>query len=128
MVGEKISGRWKPIAISIKTDAPDRGRRGADPRLQECWIAHAASDVLEEGTAVAHIPSFFFTGHGECHADRAVARRSGQLDEARKRRVGYELRWSCPAMWPVKLRQTRRCADHIAPRWQTIGMDRGPHS
>jgi D-3-phosphoglycerate dehydrogenase len=57
-----------------------------------------------------------------------VASASARFDEARKRRVGYELSLVLQGMWRGKLRQSVVLQNTSLRRWQPVSMDRGPNS
>ena len=74
--------------------------------LQEGWIAHAALDVLEKeppshNNPMLRMENVTLTAH--------VASASARFDEARKRRVGYELSLVLSGHVAGELRQSRRC-------------------
>jgi len=89
MLGETHFRQMKPSAVFINTG------RGATVNeealikaLQEGWIAHAALDVLEteppsHNNPMLSMENVTMTAH--------VASASARFDEARKRRVGFEL-------------------------------------
>src|SRR6201991_3275288 len=93
--------------------------------LQEGWIAHAALDVLEteppsHNNPLLRMENVTLTAH--------VASASARFDEARKRRVGYELSLVLQGMWPVSCVNPSVLQDTALRRWQPVGMDRGPNS
>jgi len=51
-----------------------------------------------------------------------------QYDEARKRRVGYELSLVLQGMWPVSCVNPSVLQNTSLRRWQPVSMDRGPNS
>src|SRR5947207_3180776 len=67
--------------------------------LQEGWIAHAALDVLEKEPPSHNNPML---GMENVTLTAHVASASARFDEARKRRVGYELSLVLSGMWPVR--------------------------
>ena len=80
--------------------------------LQEGWIAHAALDVLEKeppshNNPMLRMENVTLTAH--------VASASARFDEARKRRVGYELSLVLSGHVAGKLRQSVGAAKHRAP-------------
>jgi D-3-phosphoglycerate dehydrogenase len=93
--------------------------------LQEGWIAHAALDVLEKeppshNSPMLRMENVTLTAH--------VASASARFDEARKRRVGYELSLVLQGMWPVSCVNPSVLQNTSLRRWQPVGMDRGPNS
>ena len=104
--------QMKPSAIFINTG------RGATvdeealiKALQEGWIAHAALDVLEKeppshNNPMLSMENVTLTAH--------VASASARFDEARKRRVGYELSLVLSGHVAGKLRQSVGAAEHRA--------------
>src|ERR1700716_2053778 len=126
MLGETHFRQMKPSATFINTG------RGATVNeealikaLQEGWIAHAALDVLEKEPPSHNNPMLVMdnvtlTAH--------VASASARFDEARKRRVGYELSLVLSGMWPVSCVNPSVLQNTALRRWQPVGMDRGPNS
>ena len=99
MLGETHFRQMKPSAIFINTG------RGATvdeealiKALQEGWIAHAALDVLETEPPSHNNPML---GMENVTLTAHVASASARFDEARKRRVGYELSLVLQGMWPI---------------------------
>src|SRR5438552_3328212 len=126
MLGEKHFKQMKKSAVFINTG------RGATVNeealikaLQEGWIAHAALDVLEteppsHNNPLLRMESTTLTAH--------VASASARFDEARKRRVGYELSLVLQGMRPAS-RVNPSVLRHTAlRRWQPVSMDRAPNS
>ncbi len=126
MLGEQHFKQMKKTAVFINTG------RGATVNeealikaLQEGWIAHAALDVLEKEPASHNNPllrmeTTTLTAH--------VASASARFDEARKRRVGYELSLVLQGMWPVSCVNPSVLQNTQLRRWQPVSMDRGPNS
>src|SRR3954464_13718970 len=126
MLTEKHFRQMKKSAVFINTG------RGATvdeesliKALQEGWIAHAALDVLEKEPASHNNPmlsmdNVTLTAH--------VASASARFDEARKRRVGYELSLVLQGLWPVSCVNPSVLQNTALRRWQPVGMDRGPNS
>src|SRR3954462_5493192 len=126
MLGEKHFKQMKKSAIFINTG------RGATvdeealvKALQEGWIAHAALDVLEKeppshNNPLLSMENVTLTAH--------VASASARFDEARKRRVGYELSLVLSGMWPVSCVNPSVLQNTALRRWQPVSMDRGPNS
>src|SRR5205823_3413915 len=99
MLGEEHFRQMKKSAVFINTG------RGATVNeealikaLQEGWIAHAALDVLEREPPSHNNPML---GMENVTLTAHVASASARFDEARKRRVGYELSLVLSGMWPV---------------------------
>ncbi len=93
--------------------------------LQEGWISHAALDVLEKeppshNNPLLSIENVTLTAH--------VASASARFDEARKRRVGYELSLVLSGPWPTSCVNPAALQNTTLRRWQPVGMDRGPNS
>ena len=91
--------------------------------LQEGWIAHAALDVLEKeppshNNPMLSMENVTLTAH--------VASASARFDEARKRRVGYELSLVLQGMWPVSCVNPSVLQNTSLRRWQPVSMDRRP--
>jgi len=80
--------QMKKSAIFINTGAGPRGRGRPDQGAAEGWIAHAALDVLEKEPPSHNNPML---GMENVTLTAHVASASARFDEARKRRVGYEL-------------------------------------
>jgi len=57
-----------------------------------------------------------------------VASASARFDEARKRRVGYELSLVLSGLWPVSCVNPSVLQNTSLRRWQPVSMDRGPNS
>ncbi len=126
MPTEKHFRQMKPTAIFVNTG------RGATvdeesliKALQEGWIAHAALDVLEKEPPSHNNP---LLGMENVTLTAHVASASARFDEARKRRVGYELSLVLQGMWPVSCVNPSVLQNTKLRRWQPIGMDRGPNS
>ena len=112
MLTEKHFRQMKKSAVFINTG------RGATvdeealvKALQEGWIAHAALDVLEKeppshNNPMLSMENVTLTAH--------VASASARFDEARKRRVGYELSLVLSGDVAGKLRQSVGAAKHRA--------------
>src|SRR5467141_3235385 len=126
MLGETHFRQMKPSATFINTG------RGATVNeealikaLQEGWIAHAALDVLEteppsHNNPMLSMENVTMTAH--------VASASARFDEARKRRVGYELSLVLSGMWPVSCVNPSVLQNTSLQRWQPVSMERGPNS
>jgi D-3-phosphoglycerate dehydrogenase / 2-oxoglutarate reductase len=126
MLGEEHFRQMKKTAIFVNTG------RGATVNeealikaLQEGWIAHAALDVLEReppshNNPMLHMENVTLTAH--------VASASGRFDEARKRRVGFELSLVLQGFWPKSCVNPSVLQTTSLKRWQPVGMDRGPNS
>src|SRR3979490_2990275 len=126
MLGETHFRQMKPSAVFINTG------RGATVNeealikaLQEGWIAHAALDVLEteppsHNNPMLSMENVTMTAH--------VASASARFDEARKRRVGYELSLVLSGMWPVSCVNPSVLQNTSLQRWQPVSMERGPNS
>jgi D-3-phosphoglycerate dehydrogenase / 2-oxoglutarate reductase len=126
MLGEAHFRQMKPSAIFINTG------RGATvdeealiKALQEGWIAHAALDVLEteppsHNNPMLSMDSVTMTAH--------VASASARFDEARKRRVGFELSLVLSGLWPASCVNPSVLQNTSLRRWQPISMERGPNS
>lgn len=126
MLSERHFAQMKKTAVFVNTG------RGATvdeealiKALQEGWIAHAALDVLEKEPASHNNPllrmeNVTLTAH--------VASASARFDEARKRRVGYELSLVLSGLWPVSCVNPAVLQSSKLRRWQPVGMDRGPNS
>jgi D-3-phosphoglycerate dehydrogenase len=93
--------------------------------LQEGWIAHAALDVLEKEPPSHNNPML---GMENVTLTAHVASASARFDEARKRRVGYELSLVLSGLWPVSCVNPAVLQNTSLRRWQPVGMDRGPNS
>jgi D-3-phosphoglycerate dehydrogenase len=126
MLGEKHFRQMKKSAIFVNTG---RGatvdEEGLIKALQEGWIAHAALDVLEKeppshNNPLLSMENVTLTAH--------VASASARFDEARKRRVGYELSLVLSGMWPVSCVNPSVLQNTSLRRWQPVSMDRGPNS
>jgi D-3-phosphoglycerate dehydrogenase / 2-oxoglutarate reductase len=126
MLGETHFKQMKPSAIFINTG------RGATVNeealikaLQEGWIAHAALDVLEKEPPSHNNPML---GMENVTLTAHVASASARFDEARKRRVGYELSLVLQGMWPISCVNPSVLQNTSLRRWQPVSMERGPNS
>jgi len=126
MLGEAHFRQMKKSAIFINTG------RGATVNeealikaLQEGWIAHAALDVLETEPPSHNNPML---GMENVTLTAHVASASARFDEARKRRVGYELSLVLQGMWPVSCVNPSVLQNTGLKRWQPVSMERGPNS
>jgi D-3-phosphoglycerate dehydrogenase len=126
MLGEKHFRQMKPTAVFINTG---RGKTVNEEdlikALQEGWIAHAALDVLEteppsHNNPMLSMENVTLTAH--------VASASTRFDEARKRRVGFELSLVLSGLWPVSCVNPAVLQNTALKRWQPISMERGPNS
>jgi len=88
-------------------------------------IAHAALDVLEKEPPSHNNPML---GMENVTLTAHVASASARFDEARKRRVGYELSLVLSGMWPVSCVNPSVLQNTSLRRWQPVSMDRGPNS
>ncbi len=114
----------KPSAIFINTGrGPTVDEEGLIKALQEGWIAHAALDVLEKEPPSHNNP---LLGMENVTLTAHVASASARFDEARKRRVGYELSLVLSGMWPMSCVNPAVLQNTSLRRWQPAGMDRGP--
>jgi len=126
MLGETHFKQMKKSAIFINTGrGPTVNEEALIKALQEGWIAHAALDVLEKeppshNNPMLHMDNVTLTAH--------VESASARFDEARKRRVGYELSLVLQGMWPVSCVNPSVLQNTALRRWQPVGMDRGPNS
>ena len=126
MLTEKHFRQMKKSAVFINTG------RGATvdeealiKALQEGWITHAALDVLEKEPPSHNNPML---GMDNVTLTAHVASASARFDEARKRRVGYELSLVLQGMWPVSCVNPSVLQNTALRRWQPVSMDRGPNS
>lgn len=126
MLGEAHFRQMKPSAIFINTGrGPTVDEQAMIKALQEGWIAHAALDVLEHeppshNNPLLSMDNVTLTAH--------VASASARFDEARKRRVGYELWLVLSGYWPMSCVNPTVLQNTQLRRWQPVGMDRGPNS
>src|SRR5215218_1901878 len=126
MLTEKHFKQMKKTAIFVNTGrGPTVDEEALIKALQEKWIAGAALDVLEKeppshNNPLLHMENVTLTAH--------VASASARFDEARKRRVGYELSLVLSGMWPVSCVNPSVLQNTALRRWQPVGMDRGPNS
>lgn len=126
MLGETHFRQMKPSAIFINTGrGPTVDEQAMIKALQEGWIAHAALDVLEKeppshNNPLLSMDNVTLTAH--------VASASARFDEARKRRVGYELSLVLSGYWPMSCVNPTVLQNTSLRRWQPVGMDRGPNS
>ena len=126
MLGEKHFKQMKKGAIFINTGrGPTVDEEALIKALQEGWISHAALDVLEteppsHNNPLLSMENVTLTAH--------VASASARFDEARKRRVGYELSLVLSGMWPVSCVNPSVLQNTSLRRWQPVSMDRGPNS
>src|SRR5579859_5816565 len=126
MLGEEHFRQMKKNAIFINTGrGATVNEEGLIKALQDGWIAHAALDVLEteppsHNNPMLRMENTTLTAH--------VASASARFDEARKRRVGYELSLVLQGMWPVSCVNPSVLQNTKLKRWQPVSMDRGPNS
>src|SRR5260370_580874 len=120
LLGAKHFKQMKPSAIFINTG------RGATVNeealikaLQEGWIAHAALDVLEKEPPSHNNPML---GMENVTLTAHVASASARFDEARKRRVGYELSLVLSGMWPVSCVHPSVLQNTALRRWQPVSF------
>jgi D-3-phosphoglycerate dehydrogenase len=126
MLVEKHFRLMKKTAIFINTGrGPTVQEAALIKALQEGWIAHAALDVLETEPPSHNNPML---GMENVTLTAHVASASARFDEARKRRVGYELSLVLTGMWPVSCVNPSVLQNTSLRRWQPVGMDRGPNS
>ena len=124
MLGEKHFRQMKPSAIFINTGrGPTVDEEALIKALQEGWIAHAALDVLEKEPPSHNNPML---GMDNVTLTAHVASASARFDEARKRRVGYELSLVLSGHVAGELRQPvgaakhRRCAAGNRSAWIAV--------
>src|SRR6266478_5438793 len=126
MLGEKHFRQMKPSAVFINTG---RGatvdKEALIKALQGGWIAHAALDGLEKEPPSHNNPML---GMDNVTLTAHVASASARFDEARKRRVGYELSLVLSGLWPVSCVNPSVLQNTLLRRWQPVSMDRGPNS
>src|SRR5690349_18362121 len=126
MLREEHFRLMKPSSIFVNVGrGPTVHEESLIKALQEGWIAHAALDVLEveppsHNNPLLRMENVTLTAH--------VASASARFDEARKRRVGYELSLVLQGMWPVSCVNPSVLQDTKLRRWQPVSMDRGPNS
>src|SRR6201996_9092180 len=126
MLGEQHFKQMKKSAIFINTGrGPTVDEDALIKALQEGWIAHAALDVLEKeppshNNPMLRMENVTLTAH--------VASASARFDEARKRRVGFELSLVLSGMWPVSCVNPSVLQTTSLRRWQPVSMERGPNS
>ena len=112
MLTEKHFKQMKKSAIFINTGrGPTVDEEALIKALQEGWIAHAALDVLEKEPPSHNNPML---GMENVTLTAHVASASARFDEARKRRVGYELSLVLSGNVAGKLRQSVGAAEYIA--------------
>jgi D-3-phosphoglycerate dehydrogenase len=98
-MGEVHFKQMKPSSIFINTGRGATVNEDALIKaLQEGWIAHAALDVLETEPPSHNNP---LLGMENVTLTAHTASASSRFDEARKRRVGFELSLVLSGMWPV---------------------------
>jgi len=126
MLGEAHFRQMKKSAIFINTGRGTTVNEEALIKaLQEGWIAHAALDVLETEPPSHNNPML---GMENVTLTAHVASASARFDEARKRRVGYELSLVLQGMWPVSCVNPSVLQNTALRRWQPVSMERGPNS
>ena len=118
--------KMKKTALFVNTG---RGSTVDEPAmikaLQEGWIAGAGLDVMETEPIGHNNP---LLGMENVTLTAHVASASARFDEARKRRVGYELSLVLQGMWPVSCVNPSVLQNTALRRWQPVSMDRGPNS
>ncbi len=126
MLGETHFRQMKPTAVFINTGRGTTVNEEALIRaLQEGWIAHAALDVLETEPPSHNNPML---GMENVTLTAHVASASTRFDEARKRRVGFELSLVLSGLWPVSCVNPSVLQNTALKRWQPVSMERGPNS
>lgn len=126
MLGEQHFRQMKPTATFINTGRGTTVDEEAMIRaLQEGWIAHAALDVLYKEPP-SHTNPLLSMDNVTLSAH--VASASARFDEARKRRVGYELSLVLSGLWPMSCANPSVLQNTNLRRWQPVGLDRGPNS
>jgi D-3-phosphoglycerate dehydrogenase len=126
MLGETHFRQMKPTAIFINTGRGTTVNEEALIRaLQDGWIAHAALDVLETEPPSHNNPML---GMDNVTLTAHVASASARFDEARKRRVGFELSLVLSGLWPVSCVNPSVLQNTALKRWQPVSMERGPNS
>jgi D-3-phosphoglycerate dehydrogenase len=126
MLGETHFRQMKPTAIFINTGRGTTVNEEALIKaLQEGWIAHAALDVLEKEPPSHNNPML---GMENVTLTAHVASASARFDEARKRRVGFELSLVLSGLWPVSCVNPSVLQTTALKRWQPVSMERGPNS
>ena len=125
MLTEKHFRQMKKSAVFINTGRATVDEEALIKALQEGWITHAALDVLEKEPPSHNNPML---GMDNVTLTAHVASASARFDEARKRRVGYELSLVMQGMWPVSCVNPSVLQNTALRRWQPVSMDRGPNS
>jgi D-3-phosphoglycerate dehydrogenase len=126
MLGEQHFRQMKPTAIFINTGRGTTVDEEAMVKaLQEGWIAHAALDVLYKEPPSNNNP---LLSMDNVTLSAHVASASARFDEARKRRVGYELSLVLSGLWPMSCVNPSVLQNTALRRWQPVGLDRGPNS
>ena len=126
MLGETHFRQMKPTAMFINTGRGTTINEEALIRaLQDGWIAHAALDVLETEPPSHNNPML---GMENVTLTAHVASASARFDEARKRRVGFELSLVLSGLWPVSCVNPSVLQTTALKRWQPVSMERGPNS
>lgn len=126
MLTEKHFRQMKKSAIFINTGrGPTVDEEALIKALQEKWIAGAALDVLEKEPP-SHNNPLLSMENVTLSPHNASA--SARFDEARKRRVGYELSLVLTGFWPMSCVNPQVLQATKLKRWQPIGMGRGPNS
>lgn len=126
MLRETHFRQMKPNALFINTGrGPTVDEEGLIKALQEKWIAGAALDVLEQeppshNNPLLRMENVTLSPHN--------ASASARFDEARKRRVGYELSLVLSGYWPMSCVNPSVLQNTELKRWQPVGMGRGPNS
>jgi D-3-phosphoglycerate dehydrogenase len=126
MLGAQHFCQMKPTAIFINTGRGTTVDEEAMIKaLQEGWIAHAALDVLYKEPPSYNNP---LLSMDNVTLSAHVASASARFDEARKRRVGYELSLVLSGLWPMSCVNPSVLQNTNLRRWQPVGLDRGPNS
>lgn len=126
MLGEQHFRQMKPTATFINTGRGTTVDEEAMIKaLQEGWIAHAALDVLYQEPPSHNNP---LLSMDNVTLSAHVASASARFDEARKRRVGYELSLVLSGLWPMSCVNPSVLQNTNLRRWQPVGLDRGPNS
>jgi D-3-phosphoglycerate dehydrogenase len=126
MLGEQHFRQMKPSAVFINTGRGTTVDEEAMIKaLQEGWIAHAALDVLYKEPPSPNNP---LLSMDNVTLSAHVASASARFDEARKRRVGYELSLVLSGLWPMSCVNPSVLQNTNLRRWQPVGLDRGPNS
>ena len=115
--------------VTIGVSDIERSKTFYDSALRPLGIERLYADGPTFAGYGVERKAFFWIGLRDAsQTSTHVASASARFDEARKRRVGYELSLVLSGMWPVSCVNPSVLQNTSLRRWQPVSMDRGPNS